>query len=406
MKVLHITQTDSGGAGLCCLRIHQSLLDQGVESKVVVYNKTTDTPEVYQYGSTLILFLDKAISKALESIGIYATRRSKIKLMARVNKGAYYSSPVSPFDVSRCQLIKWADIIHLHWIGSYVDYPTFFKKISKPIIWTQHDENLFCGAAHFVRDVINDNNEEQSCLQLKRKVLNDKKNVSIVFLSHYMYQQFRSDPIVVNKRKVIINNSVDSSKFTIYNKKEMRKLYNIPQDKIVFAFLAYQLFDPRKGLRVLHDTLLQISKSKDVLILAIGGNDDKRVISDLIKNVGRINNTEELSKLLSCADYFAMPSYQEAFAQSPLEAMACGLPVIAFPCSGTQELINESNGVLCSDFTQKALEEGIEQILSRNFDPLTIRKDVCTRFSPSVIVKQYISLYQEVLSELKGEAHD
>ena len=48
MKVLHICTSDEGGAGLCCLRLHNALLNEGVESKVVMNYKTRDYPEVYQ----------------------------------------------------------------------------------------------------------------------------------------------------------------------------------------------------------------------------------------------------------------------------------------------------------------------------------------------------------------------
>ena len=108
-----------------------------------------------------------------------------------------------------------------------------------------------------------------------------------------------------------------------------------------------------------------------------------------------IEDMNILSELISSADYFAMPSSHEAFAQSPMEAMACGLPVVAFPVSGTKELINESNGSICSDFTVAALSDGIKQLMSRTYNPTQIRNDVMNRFSPSVIAKQYICYYQK-----------
>ena len=93
-----------------------------------------------------------------------------------------------------------------------------------------------------------------------------------------------------------------------------------------------------------------------------------------------------------------MPSYQEAFSQSPLEAMACGLPVVAFPVSGIPELLNNDNGVICKDFTPVALKEGILCILDSDFLSQTIRKDVVNRFSPKSIAQKYIITYQKLLS--------
>ena len=92
-----------------------------------------------------------------------------------------------------------------------------------------------------------------------------------------------------------------------------------------------------------------------------------------------------------------MPSYQEAFAQTPLESMACGTPVVAFPCSGITDIIKPFNGIACSDFTPEALLEGIKKALDRQFNRNEIRKYVVDNFSYRKIAKQYVELYKTIL---------
>lgn len=106
---------------------------------------------------------------------------------------------------------------------------------------------------------------------------------------------------------------------------------------------------------------------------------------------------DALCEVFSAADFFALPSMQEAFALTPMQAMACGLPVVAFPVSGTPELINEINGVVCSDFTVEALQEGIMTLMSRNYDAATIRQDMVNRFSPIDIAERYCCLYNDLI---------
>lgn len=397
MKILHICTTDYGGAPLCCLRIHQSLIQQGIDSKVIVYEKTTDTPEVYQYGGKLKYLLYRIISKLLELCSFRITALSKFKLIKR-EKDAVYTLPVSTVDLTKCKWVDWADVIHLHWVNSFLDYPSFFTKVKKPIIWTLHDENLFCGVAHYRNDVLDGNEIEMRYQQMKQNLIGPLHNINIVFLSNYMKDSFKYNPIVCNKRQFVINNSVDDTKFNIFNKREMRHKYRIPLESIVFVFLSYDIFDLRKGLDVLVASLKNNPMADKIMILAIGGNSKKKEIPSIVKNVGNVKDPMVISELLSCGDYYALPSYQEAFAQSPMEAMACGLPVIAFPCSGTEELINERNGFVCRDFTQEALEEGIKIILSRKYNSIEIRKDVITRFSPQKIANKYIEAYKTILS--------
>ena len=401
MRILHINTTDYGGTALCCLRIHHSLIELGIESKVVVLEKTTDNLDIIRYGNKLKIrfyaFVSKIASTFLELFGLWVTDRSLLK-KSLIGREGTYTFPISTIDLSKCKWVEWADIIHLHWVNQFLDYPSFFRKVDKPIIWTLHDETLFCGIAHYRKDIIKDCPLEKKYLELKNKVIGPLRNVNIVFLSDYMRDQFKDYPIVKNKRQYVINNAVNGTDFVIYDKKKMRCKYKIPQDNIVFVFLAYDIFDERKGLKVLIEALQNNPESDRMLVLAIGGNERGNSVPDFVREMGFVNSPDILSEIMSCGDCFAMPSYQEAFAQSPMEAMACGLPVLAFPCSGTKELIYEHNGVICSDFTLNAFENGIKMILSHQYNRNEIRETVISRFSPNIIAKKYINLYSDILS--------
>ena len=98
-----------------------------------------------------------------------------------------------------------------------------------------------------------------------------------------------------------------------------------------------------------------------------------------------------------------MPSFQEGFAQTPLEAMACGLPIVAFPCSGTEELINEKNGVRANDFTVSSLKQSITQAMNTQYDGNWIRQDVLKRFGINQIVEEYSEVYQSALKEQRND---
>ena len=116
-----------------------------------------------------------------------------------------------------------------------------------------------------------------------------------------------------------------------------------------------------------------------------------------IIKTGSIENERIMSLFFSALDFYVMPSFQEAFAQTPLEAMACGAPVVAFPCSGTKDLINNSNGVICDDFTVDSLYQGIMKAMETSYNPDEIRQDVIKRFSPLVIAQQYVDVYRRML---------
>jgi len=90
---------------------------------------------------------------------------------------------------------------------------------------------------------------------------------------------------------------------------------------------------------------------------------------------------EELAATLSAADVFVFPSRTDTFGLVMLEAMACGVPIAAFPVPGPQDLVQEgATGALHDDLRKaifKALtldgEAGIEFAQSHSWEQSTAR---------------------------------
>lgn len=392
MKILHISTSDNGGAGLCCIRIHNSLLNANIDSKVLVLEKSEECNEVYEYG-WFRLKCWKAINKILRYTGLMVTDYNRTIQLSH-KTGKYCTLPTSIIKLHNHPLVKEADIIHLHWVDRFLDYPSFFTKVKKPIIWTLHDENLFYGIAHYESDLTNDKLENKY-RDLKSKLLSNKSNITIVFLSEFMKDKFSSHEIIKDKRSVIINNSVNYKVFTPKDKNICRNKWNIPSDNIVFVFVAADLTDKRKGFSILVEAVSKFKNPK-ITILAVGAQKDSKDYPFVIKT-GLLKKTDELSEAYSCGDFFIMPSKQEAFAQTPIEAMSCGIPAIVFPVSGTKELINENNGIICDGFTVNDLYNAMVKAINSKYNSKEIIKDTINRFSPETIAHQYIDLYKSLI---------
>lgn len=394
MNVLLISTADNGGAGLCAYRIHKALQSVGIESKMLVLEKTVEDTDVVRTGH-LKMLIYKAANKALRIFGLEITEFNKIFNLCR-NEGVCYTSPHSVLRIDKHPLVEWADIIHLHWVNRMIDYPSFFKKTNKPVVWTLHDENLFYGMAHYKNAVIKDDPLESRFKKEKFRYVCNAHRLGIVFLSKMMYAQYSEEPIIRKAQKTIIHNSVDFNVFHPYDKSMSRQKYGIPQNAVVFAFVAAGINDPRKGLEKLIAALQEIN-IKEAMILAIGKKHGKSY--PLVKSIGPVASGATLAELYSCADYFVMPSKQEAFAQTPLEAMSCGLPAVVYPVSGTEELITQENGVRCKGFTVSALVEGIHTAMQTSYDGNTIREYIVRRFSPKEIARQYIEYYKKIANQ-------
>lgn len=393
MKIVHISRSDSGGAGLCAYRICKSQRELGLDANLFVLFKTKPDAFVHRV-SPVYYYFYKIFYKLLEIANIPCRHTEVIKLKKKYN--AVFSLPFAPFRLNNYSLIKDADIIHLHWVDGLLDYPSFFEKYKgKKIVWTLHDDGFFYGIAHYSYDVLKENSLEKECLDIKYHSIEKIQSFGVVFLSNFKYNKFINSRLISNAKKTIINNSVDSKLFHPYQKLESRRRLKLNETYKIFGFCANNIYDKWKGLEVLSKALTSIDPS--YVILAIGdANNSNGAYYNNVVPLGRLSSANDISYALSACDYFCMPSYEEAFAQSPLEAMSCGLPLIVFPCSGTEELINPQVGIRCKDFTLEALVDGIKLALSSNFSSEVIRQDVINRFSPSKIAEQYLRFYKEL----------
>ena len=394
MKVLHICSYDFGGAGLCCLRINDALKKAGIESNVLVLSRKSGRDDVHDLGYYRWFFW-RLLNKCIRLLGFSLTDYNRTRKLINQLHIAL-SLPTSIFDVSKSDLVNEADIIHVHWVGDFVDLPSLSKKVNKPIVWTLHDENLFCGIRHYEEPALN-SPLESKYYNIKLNSIKRISKLGIVFLSNMMYESFYNREMVKGRQMTIINNSVDYEAFKPLDKQQTRHLLGINKESIVFVFVAASINDKRKGLDLLSETLQRMN-IPNAVILAVGDNKDgikrKNVIS-----IGAKNSSDELCAAYSCGDFFVMPSKKEAFAQTPLEAMACGLPVVAFPVSGTEELINDNNGVTCDGFTSESLEKGLRTAMNRNYSSEYIRQYIIENFSPEVMAEKYKKFYVEILKE-------
>ncbi|MFZ5823433.1 MAG: N-acetyl-alpha-D-glucosaminyl L-malate synthase BshA, partial [Bacillota bacterium] len=114
-----------------------------------------------------------------------------------------------------------------------------------------------------------------------------------------------------------------------------------------------------------------------------------------------LGNQERVVELLSCADLFLLPSEQESFGLAALEAMACGVPVIASNTGGLPEVVVDGEtGFLCppgdvAAMADRALRLLRDPALHARFREAGVER-VQSRFCATRVVPQYEALYREV----------
>lgn len=123
-------------------------------------------------------------------------------------------------------------------------------------------------------------------------------------------------------------------------------------------------------------------------------------VSDQLLFLGKHQSVDEL---LACADLFLLPSKNESFGLSALEALACGTPVIASNTGGIPEVVahGETGFLFPLGAVEEMAEAGIsllkdEERWTRFSD--AARADSVERFSSDRIVPLYEDLYRDVVN--------
>jgi len=98
-------------------------------------------------------------------------------------------------------------------------------------------------------------------------------------------------------------------------------------------------------------------------VLDLEGEAKKRNIAEFVKYLGSVPHNK-MPVLMQAIDAFVLPSYNEGLANTVLEAMAIGLPVIATDVGGHNEFIShQENGILIEPNNTNELVKAIEKVI-------------------------------------------
>jgi glycosyltransferase involved in cell wall biosynthesis len=123
---------------------------------------------------------------------------------------------------------------------------------------------------------------------------------------------------------------------------------------------------------------------------------------NLSDKVHFLGEQDQLEPLLSCADLFLLPSEQESFGLTALEAMNCGVPVIATDIGGLPELVaHGETGYLFPIGETERMAEASAALLGDHEQHERFGRKARDRavqgFTANQIIPQYEAFYEEVL---------
>ncbi len=290
----------------------------------------------------------------------------------------------APWTVPVPEVPSWADIVHVNsWL-----HPRFLPA-GLPVVCTLH----FCVHDPVLHPYKKPLQRLYHASWIHRvEALNLGRADRIVAVSHYTgktaQQAFGLEKIEV------IHNGVDLSRFSASG----RACPNRP-----FRLLYVGNWSPRKGVDLISPIMQELGEGFELVYTADRrGADSRYRLPPNCRNLGRLSGNALVAAYRE-ADALLFPSRLEGLPITVLEAMACGLPVIATNASSLPEVVEHgASGFLCPPddvgaFVHAARQLALDAGRWRNLRQAA-RERIEADFDVEEMAERYLALYRRVLT--------
>ena len=419
MNVVHVNANDvSGGAARSCYRLHQFLLRQGVNSRLLVQHKRSIDPTV------------ELIEPWVTDTGSFQNVELVQRVFAAHNRtdisNTHFSVSLAGPDLSRHPAVEAADVIHLHWVAS-MQTPANIRRLmalGKPVVWTLHDLRPLTGGCHFPAGCSKFQDLCASCPQLRYDPLDlpaaalreqieliDVANLTIIAPSRWIAEQARLSAMLRDKTRIeTIPNGIDADVFAPRSRVEAREALGLARDGIYILCGADHTEEKRKGFESLARVLGEVVHdprfvSSGARLLWVGDQPASQAYGDMpLIPLGRIPQEEQMALAYAASDLFLLPSLEDNLPNMLLEALSCGTPAIAYSVGGIPEVLHDGvNGRLIP----AADEPEFVQALLCLVGDASVREEMGRRaralaseaHSSSLQANRHVALYRDLIQK-------
>jgi glycosyltransferase involved in cell wall biosynthesis len=358
MRVLHLNTHVSGGSYEYAALLCAALAELGIESRLL--SKYPQPP------------------------------RARIPLLDRVIRRSYVSLSTDPWHGTRRLLpppapeqLDQIEVVHLHTVADWFDVPHWLETLPRRtgVVISIHDMWHITGGCFLYRGCDRYTGEIGPCDScpiltwpanrlLARSAYSRKlgayrsSGARMVANSHWLAELAGRSAIANACGGVrVIPPGIDTRIFQPHDKELCRKQLGLPVDAFVIVTGGASMEDRNKNLPWLLAQLSGLAELEKVIVLAFGEGAVPVPDRLNVRFAGGIRDRSDVARLFAAADVFVSASLMETYGLTLVEAMACGIPVIAFRVGGIPEAAPDGQGaILCSPQDGAELLEAVTNL--------------------------------------------
>ncbi len=432
MKILHLARQDVGGGGGgfdASYRLHCNMKAMKLDSRMVVYRKESDDPDVKSVG--IHLSYSGKLRRFWYSF--------KIRLMQRLFKYSPYFLVDTDHEITAMQLFDVLpfvpDVIIVHLASAFIDagvVSDLSRMTEAPVIWYCMDMAPITGGCNYAFECLGYTRQCGNCPQLgllrgkrdlsywqwlKKREYVQGMNITALAASSWSRKQIESASVFSNKRHELILLGVDVDVFTPVNIADARDFLSLPQGRKIIFFGAQSLFEERKGIRyltaalgALHAMLTDnVALRNRILVVTAGRGESVAELNIPFDHmhIGFLRGDRQLAAAYQAADVFVSASLEDSGPMMINESVLCGTPVVSFEVGVALDLVHSFETGYRAKFKDKMdMAAGLRWILELNdYDVGSLRARCRSmglkKCHPEVQVRAFEKLCNELILENK-----
>lgn len=455
MKIVIINKSDStGGAAVVSRRLMEALRGIGVDARMLVVEKLTDSPYVELAASP------RAVRKS------FLAERLKIFIANGLNRSTLFKIDTASDGLPLWEhpFVKAADVVLLNWVNQGMLSLQGVEKIlrlGKPVVWTMHDMWCMTGVCHHAGECVRylekcgdcpllgkmggENDISHKTWRRKHHLGNLTEKIKYVAVSNWLADKAKKSSLLSRQSVTVIPNAFhipddlksnhqpsynsDNSASAIQSDDE-RSSYGfkdlvvdsdskyISKKNLTILFGAARLDDPIKNLpalvemtRVLKNDYPELASRLELVTF---GNVKNPVALEGIaiphRHLGMVNGDEAVRQVYESADILVSSSSYETLPGTLVEAQAYGCIPVSFNQGGQSDIVDHLHTGYIAKYSPDTAEaahrlaEGIAWAVNVLDDPTNrvevlhkMRESVKARFSPEAVAKAYLRLLTKSL---------
>jgi glycosyltransferase involved in cell wall biosynthesis len=324
-----------------------------------------------------------------------------------------------------------ADVTHLHWTNAGFLSVADVGALRMPVVWTLHDMWAFTGGCQYDEGCGRHAEGCGNCPLLQQRGPGDLSarrhaakqrhwqglDLTVIAPSRWMAAEARRSRLFASRRIEVLANGLDLQRYKPLDRAFARHALGLPADRRLVLFGALNPgSDRRKGYDLLQEALARLAaqpgQQPSLALVVFGSNPPRQETLHGLPayHFGHLHDDVALALLYAACDVFVAPSRQENLPNTVAEALACGVPCVAFDIGGMPDLIkHQHHGWLAKPFDTADLAAGIAWCLEDSAGRWHALCERARRFAEDELAlerqaQRHVDLYRQLLTAPRSPA--